>query len=78
MDEDRRGTQFLIYVDIPGRRTCTLRQFINHYTAEYFGKYAAQHYTLITYEPREAKLAFHNTAIGRELATMFKLGHECL
>ena len=76
--EGRDGTMFDIHIDIGHRRSYTLKKFIDHYTSEFFGMWTAPYYTLVVREPRDATLTFHYTEKGRELATMFKLGHDCL
>lgn len=67
-----------LWADIAGQRTYTLKQFMGKYIDDFFGEHVRAHYTLGVYEPRTSRLVFNDTERGRELATMFKLGHECL
>ncbi len=76
--ESHNGIVFDIHCDIPSRRSYPLKKFVDRHLYEFFGEWHATHFTLINCEPRDATITFHNTKKGRELATMFKLGHEWL
>lgn len=78
VNQDSSGTKFALWIDLPSSRSYTMRKFFDYYTRDFFGEWSVMHYTLITHEPQRAEIIFHDTTKGRELATMFKLGHECL
>lgn len=69
---------FELWADISGQRTYTLKQFMMNYLDKFFGESCRGEYEIAVYEPRTSRIVFNNTERGRELATMFKLGHECL
>lgn len=69
------GLKYDLFIDVPNKRTYTLRQFFNRYLNDLFNEWVISHITIVCYEPNQANIVFHDTEKGRELATMFKLMH---
>jgi hypothetical protein len=69
------GLKYELFIDVPNKRTYTLRQFLNRYLNELFNEWVISHIIIVCYEPNQATIVFDDTEKGRELATMFKLMH---
>lgn len=73
----RHGLDFDLRTDFSANTPRELYDFFDQYASEYFGYWAGENYTLIPYLPDGVFVAFSDTSKGRELATLFKLGHDC-
>lgn len=78
LDVINSGISFYLFCDIPGQRTYSLKQFMRRYLYEYFGEDVTDSCTYVTHEPRRVSLTFYDTDKGKELATIFRIGHELL
>lgn len=72
--ETKPDMKFQVWVDIPAQRVYSLSQYLGKYLDNFFSRPARGLYRISAYEPRRADIQFYD----EELATMFKLGHECL